>query len=455
VLTVGGPAAAAFADPTAPGTVAAPAASVPFAFADFTWLNGTARTKDSPLDTKAFTGEFRADTSYIFDFAHPKDHTLSGTSESGRTDEFQVQQLGIGGDFHYDNVIGRLMTQFGMYSTMTPRNDASPVVGQWSLSDAYRYISEAYGGYHLDVMNGINIEAGIFMSYVGLFSYYNFDNWTYQPSYVSSNTPWFFNGMRIQFFPSDKLKIEPWLINGWQSYGKFNSTPGVGLQVLWRPTGSISVLSNNYGFGTDTLGQPNRTRWHTDDSLEVKYYDQPDRFVSKSAFSLTIDAGCENGGGVVCARGNATRPSQYFLGVMLYNRTWFDHDRYAVTVGGGAITNPGRYLVLVPPINGATAASGAPSYFTYNPGDDFKAIDASVTFDWMPSQFITFRVEYDYRAANVPYFAGSAGLTPPGASNTATGSQQTVGPPGSAVPGWGPDLVKTENRINMAILVKM
>ena len=30
------------------------------------------------------------------------------------------------------------------------------------------------------------------MSYIGLFSYYNFDNWTYQPSYVSSNTPWFF-----------------------------------------------------------------------------------------------------------------------------------------------------------------------------------------------------------------------------------------------------------------------
>src|SRR5258708_5141721 len=148
LLAVCGPAAAAFADaaaPAAPTPPEAPPAAVPFAFADFTWLNGNSRTKDSPLQTKAFTGEFRADTSYIFDFAHPKDHTLGGTSESGRTDEFQVQQLGIGGDFHYDNMIGRLMTQFGMYSTMTPRNDASPVVGQWGLADAYRYISEAYG----------------------------------------------------------------------------------------------------------------------------------------------------------------------------------------------------------------------------------------------------------------------------------------------------------------------
>jgi len=52
------------------------------------------------------------------------------------------------------------------------------------------------------------------MSYVGLFSDYNFDNWVYQPSYVSSNTPWFFKDLRVQIFPSDKLKSEPWLING-------------------------------------------------------------------------------------------------------------------------------------------------------------------------------------------------------------------------------------------------
>jgi hypothetical protein len=42
--------------------------------------------------------------------------------------------------------------------------------GQWQLDTAYRYISEAYGGYHFDTMNGINVQAGIFMSYVGLWS---------------------------------------------------------------------------------------------------------------------------------------------------------------------------------------------------------------------------------------------------------------------------------------------
>jgi hypothetical protein len=82
--------------------------------------------------------------------------------------EFQLTQLGVGGDLNYKNVQARLMTQFGMYSSTTPRNDASPARGQWTLDNSYRYISEAYAGYHIDKWNGINIQAGIFMSYVGL-----------------------------------------------------------------------------------------------------------------------------------------------------------------------------------------------------------------------------------------------------------------------------------------------
>jgi hypothetical protein len=415
----------------------------PFAFADFTWITGNSRQKFSVLDTKAFTGEFRADINYVNQFNHPKDHTIVGSTEVGREGEIQLQQLGIGGDFHYENARGRLMTQFGMYSTMTPRNDASPARGQWDLSNAYRYISEGYGGYHWNKLNGINLDGGIFLSYIGLYSYYNFDNWSYQPSYVSSNTPWFFTGLRLQIYTSDRLKIEPWLINGWQSYGMFNHVPGVGAQVQWRPNGSLMLISNNY-YGKDLLGIPDRWRLHTDNSIEAKYHEDSTRFYSKGAFSVTADLGCESGGGVSCHGGSTATPSQNFLGIMVYNRSWFAKDLYGVTLGGGGIINPGRYLVLLPPINGATAFSGTP-YFTQNPGDKFKAWDVSATFDYMPDQFTTFRFEWNHRAANVPYFAGSGGVTPPG-GNTGTA--------GSVVPGWSPDLVKTETRLNLAMLVK-
>lgn len=429
----------------------------PFAFADFTWLNGNPRTKESPMDTKFFTPEIRADVDYIYDFNHPADDTIGGSSEVFRSQEFQVTQLGVGGDFHYDNVQARVMTQFGMYSATTPRNDASPARGNWELDTAYRYVSEAYGGYHFNVLHGINVQAGIFMSYVGLFSYYNFDNWAYQPSYVSSNTPWFFNGMRVQIFPTEHLKIEPWLINGWQSYGRFNNRPGVGMQILWRPNGWLSILGNQYMLGEDTLGTPGRVRYHTDDSIQVKYYDRPDDLLDKMAFSLTGDAGCEHGGGVSCYTDSAKGPKQSFLGYMLYNRWWFHRDLFGFTLGGGKINNPGRYLVLLPPINGATAISGTP-YFTENPGQPFKAWDASATFDYMPSQYITFRWEYDHRAANVPYFTGAGGITPPGGDSGAPGSFVCLSGfsfcNGSPTNTWYPDLRRDENRLDLALLVK-
>lgn len=443
------PTAAALLDQSAPAQEKA-APAEPFAFADWTWLNGNPRTKEAAFDSTFFTPEIRADVEYTYDFNHPADDTIGGSSEVFRSNEVGITQLGVGGDFHYDHVHARLMTQFGMYSETTPRNDASYSRGQWNLADAYRYLSEAYGGYHWDVLHGVNIDAGIFMSYVGLFSYYNFDNWAYQPSYVSSNTPWFFTGMRVQVFPTAKLKIEPWIINGWQSYARFNGRLGLGGQILYRPTGWLSITSNNYGLGADALGIPNRTRMHTDNSIEVKYYDHPEGFLDKMAFTLTGDAGCESGGGVNCttnkknSEGQIVDYKQSFLGYMIYNRWWFDKDRHAFTLGGGKINNPGRYLVLLPPIDGATATTGTP-YFTESPGDPFKAWDISGTYDYMPSQYITFRWEINHRHANVPYWTGPGGITPPGGNN---------GDPGVTIPDWAPDLRKTEDRATMAILVK-
>jgi hypothetical protein len=478
-----------------PATKGAPAPanaqpSEPFAYADWTWLNGNPRNKDVVWDSKFFTPEVRMDVNYISSFNHPQDDTLGGSTETFRSNEVQIEQISFGGNFHWDNVQARILTMGGLFGVTTPRNDASVGRGQWDLRGAYKYFSEANAGYHFNVNHGLNFDAGIFVSYIGLFSYYNFDNWAYQPSYVSSNTPWFFNGVRIQWFPTEKLKIEPWIINGWQSYGRLGSKPGLGGQILYRPTAWLSLVFNNYGMGEDTLGNGNgqfsRSRIHTDDSIEVKYYDKPENFLDKMAFSLTGDLGCEYGGkgtsigaqgqvifnNVNCHHNTATSHKQTFAGWMLYNRFWFKKDKYGLTVGGGAMDNPGRYLTLLPPINGADAVTGSP-YFTQNPGDPFKAWDGSLTFDWMPQQYITFRTEYGYRHANVPYWSGRGGITPgvnanpsvipgPTAGSVVPGTAFVAGPFLSPTPGFTcvagtgfcPDLRKDEPSLRFAVMVK-
>ena len=450
---------------SAPDPAPANDKDTPFAYGDQSWFNGSPR--NSPLvDTKFFTGEVRFDTHFMEDFNQPIDHTMGGATESFRSGEFQVEQISFGGDFHYDNVRGRVLTMFGLFATTTPRNDGSAGVGQWDVRNAYKYVSEAWGGYHFNVGHGLNVDAGIFVSYIGLFSYYNFDNWTYQPSFVSSNTPWFFNGLRIQYFPTQKLKIEPWIINGWQSYNKFNGHRGLGGQILWIPTDAIRIVFNNYGNGTDTLGNPGRSRLHTDDSIEVRYFNKPMATgIDKMAFTFTGDLGCEYGGGVTC-HGGSGGPKQAFLGWMAYDRTWWGHDKYAFTVGGGQMNNPGRYLTLLPPINGADAISGSP-YFTANPGDKSHMWDASANFQWMPKQYITWWMEAVYRHSDVPYWTGRGGITPPG-GNTGSPNQYVCGAGGSAGTSdlatayancgsagvWFPDLRKGQATLSIGVMVK-
>jgi hypothetical protein len=443
----------------------------PFAFGDFTWLNGTPRNKDTVLDTKFFTPEVRFDTHYMEDFNQPKDHTIVGATESFRSGEVQIEQISVGGDFHWDNVRGRILFMGGLFATTTPRNDASFGTGQWDVRGAYKYTSEAYGGYHFNVNHGLNVDAGIFVSYIGLFSYYNYDNWTYQPSYVSSNTPWFFNGVRVQWFPTNKLKIEPWFINGWQSYEKYNGHPGLGGQLLWEPKEWFKLVANQYGYGQDNLGLPHTERIHTDDSIEIRMYNNPKSTgISKIAMSLTADAGAQYGGGL-CGTCAPSQGKSSFVGWMLYNRYWWDKDKFAVTLGGGEMSNWGRYLTLLPPINGADAVTGSP-YFPEVPGSRAHMWDSTVTLNYMPKEYITWWMEVGYRHSDVPYFAGRGGVTPPGfpvggsngspaqyacMSGSASGATDlptaTVNC-ASAGGVWFPDLRRSESKLSMGVMVK-
>jgi hypothetical protein len=456
----------------------------PFAVGYLGWMNGTPRSNAPVFDTRFFTPEIRFDVNYLQDFNHPVDHTIVGSTEEFRSGEFQVEQVSFGGDFHWYGVKARFLSMMGLYAVTTPRNDASLGVGQWDLQGAYKYLSEANAGYHWDVNHGLNVDAGIFLSYIGLFSYYNFDNWTYQPSFVSSNTPWFFNGLRVQWFPTQTLKIEPWLINGWQSYAKYNSHPGFGGQILWIPNDSLKLVFNTYSIGQDNLasgsgypangGNPNAsigmanpggtyvnyanvTRVHEDDSVLWKYFESPDSAISRMALSFTVDLGCEYGGGVHCS--HAPNKANFF-GAMLYNRMWFDHNLYAVTLGGGFMNNPGRYLALVPPINGATAQTGTP-YFTENPGQKLYQWDAQLNFQYMPKEWITWWTEVTFRHSDVPYWAGPGGVTPPLGNTGAPASfvcnsGAAIGADNCANEGgvWYPDLRTREVIWGAGILVK-
>jgi hypothetical protein len=101
----------------------------------------------------------------------------------------------------------------------------------------------------------------------------------------------------------------------------------------------------------------------------------------------------------------------------------------------------------------------------------------SVTYDYMPRKWLTFRWEYDYRHASVPYWSGHGGITPPGSggvpytnngypqffacNNGNSSMQETLlaaqGPSGCGGQGstvWFPDLRRDESLVDIDIMVK-
>ena len=379
--------------PPSPPAAAAPTASEPFAWGDFTWMNGASRQTEHVLDNQYFTPQFDVDLNYTYSFNRPIDHTIVGSTATFRHNELELAFLGIGGDAHIGPVRGRVFFQFGERAVGVPRNDVTINHGQYDLGTAMRYLSEAYAGYHWNKYHGINLDVGLFFSYVGLFSYTQYENWGYQASFTSDNTPWFFNGARLQIFPTDRLKVELWLINGWQTYGKFNELPGVGYQIRFAPREWLNTVFNGY-VGTDTQDHPGRVRFHSDNSLLLRYYNHPrSKGVSRGAIAVTFDIGFEQGDGVGAFYGqskssnsapdlnctNANPCQQDFVSGMAYNNLWFYRNTFSWYVGGGFIHNPGRYLVLVP-------AGVAAQTFDTNPGTTFDGWDLSTKHQLLPDR---------------------------------------------------------------------
>lgn len=403
----------------------------PFAFGDFTWLNGNNRQAGNLLSGKYITYSIILDAYYNYSFNAPKDNTINTTSIIGRHNEITMNLASFGVDVNYKNVIARLYLQTGSMLSVIQETDPTVNRGRNLRSTDLKFIREAVIGYKWNKMYGIIFEAGIFMSYIGLESYVSQENWSYQRSFVCDFTPFYFTGARMQIYPRRDLKIEPWVMNGWYSYGKFNQGFGTGMAIYYRPKEWLATVANFY-YGTDTRNNPGRTRFHHDNTVMLRYYNNKDsKGISKAAFSLNSHYGFEDGGiDPVTGTNSPSRNDTYFAGTSFANRIWFANNKIGLTTRAGYLTNPGRYLPVSP----------SPVGFT-DGGTTFEAWEYTGTIDYMPNDYFTFRLEFLNRNSSVPYFAGPNGTTSP------DGWQGTPGT-------FTPDLVPSENRFIVAMNVR-
>lgn len=415
---------------------------VSFKGMDLTWINGQNRQTDFPLVFKdksgetILTGVVYLDGHFNYNFAHPKDNTQTISAVTPRSNEFSLALVSIGIESNYKNTIGRLWLQTGSMLNIIQETDGSVNRGRNTSNGNLKFIREAAAGYHFDVNYGLNVEMGIFMSYIGLESYLTQENWSYQRSMVCDFTPFYFQGARVQYFPTKNFKTELWLLNGWQSYNSWSKGPGVGNSNYFRPNENLQLVANFY-YGKDsksgTTELSDVKRFHHDNSIVYRYFNSSNstkRGLSQAAFSMNNHYGFQQGDGV-----KAT--DNFMTGTSLVNRLWFNNNKIGLTTRFDYVTNPGGYLSFTPAQSGSIPNDYE---IAISNGKDLKMKQLSATFDFMPSDFVTFRLEYTYRNANIPYFVGSGGTT------SQTGFSNDI-----LDPNWRADLKKSENRIIIAV----
>lgn len=428
---------------------------IPFENMDLTWVNGQNRQKNFPLTLKdsdgetILTGVAYLDTYYNYNFNSPADNTHTISSSIGRHNEFTLNLASIGIETNYKNIVGRLWMQFGQMGSIVNDLDGSVYRGRNTSINNLKYIREAAAGYHFDKWHGINVEMGIFMSYIGLESYVTQENWSYQRSMLCDFTPFYFSGARVQAHLTKNLRTELWLLNGWQSYNSFSDSPGIGSSTYYRPSENLQLVANFY-LGRDTqnpdtdANQSQRVRFHHDNSIVARYFKRPEsKGISQAAFSLNSHYGFQSNN----EEGDIVKASENFMiGTSFANRIWFNKNKLALTLRGDYMTNQSvvngvnvaPYLAFTPATTG-----GVPNNYdtALADGEKLRIFQFTSTFDIMPNDYVTFRFEYGYRNSSIPYFAGQGGTT--------SESGWTNGPTGTLP--WAAELKKNEHRFTVAV----
>jgi putative OmpL-like beta-barrel porin-2 len=407
----------------------------PFADKDFSWLNGSNRQPESLLHVGPTILSLYVDVFYAYQFNHPIDHTIFPTTVAPRFNEIGLNLASVGIELPPNAIdssgggpIGQFSLQYGDFVQAVSGQDTTVKRGFFLANEALQAVRTASAGWHFHVLHGVNLEFGVFPSYMGMESYLPQENWNYTHPFVSDFTPYYFYGGRAQMYLTASVKLELWVVNGWQTYGQWQEAKSGGYLLNWRPTERL-VFANIIYIGQTEPTDPGAIRYYTDNFAQFQYFKNPKGFFTSSALCVVADGGYQS---------RTTAPSGGMTGYSLTHRTEFG-DGWAVTLRGDLYYDPTRAVTTHLPIGSPYTIPDATSPFL---GDGF-----TTTLDYLPSPWLLTRLEYSHRVANVPFFSGPRGITGNGPDGTVNTSHDA--------PLFTPDLVKSDDRIVANVTLRL
>ncbi|CAN5521810.1 hypothetical protein BH09MYX1_BH09MYX1_15280 [soil metagenome] len=411
------------ADPTpAPAEKPLDVREPPWGFGDFSWLNGHNRQPTSLLAVGPVTPSVYVDAYYGYQFQHPVDHVIFASTAGARHNEISINMAAIGLDVTgLDGPFGRVILQYASNVETVNAQDASTSRGYFLTARAFQYLQQASVGWHFHALHGINLEVGILPSHIGMETLLTQENWNYTRPFLSDFTPYYLMAGRIEIYPTDRLFLQGWVANGWQTYGKWHEAMALGYLVNWRPNDRISLTTAGYG-GTDDRTDASAVRIYTDTYAQFRYFKSDTGALRSGAFSVVADIGGETDTGA--------------LGMGAALATRLDWARgFGTTLRADTYWDKNQTFITRLPL-------GSP-YTLPDQDKPFFALGLTATLDYSPSPWILFRAEYVHRAATTHYFSGSGGITGPN------------GVPATDPATFAPDLRKGDDRVIVAATLRL
>jgi hypothetical protein len=388
----------------------------PYANGDWSWLNGTNRQPSSLLKWGPLTGTVLVDAYYALQFSRPRDHTIFQTTTAPRNNEIAINLVTLGVEVaDLGGPIGRLYLQAGSNQETLWGQDASTQRGYFLTLRTFAPVQQAAAGWHFHALHGVNVEAGIFPSYFALESYFPQENWNYLHPFVSDFTPYYFAGVRNQWYFTQDTKLELWLVNGWQTFGQWHESRAGGYQLNVRPSERLSINHSTY-VGKDQAADPDAVRFYSDNFVQWQWL--KNEGVKSSAVAVVGDIGYER---------RSTSPSGPMAGASISDRVELD-DHWAACLRADIFYDKTQALVTQLPLG---------SVYQLPDHGAFLGGGLTATIDFSPSAWLLLRAEYAHRWTSIPYLSGPGGITGPGGVMPANAA---------AAASFVPDLRKMDDR---------
>ncbi len=306
------------------------------------------------------------DTYYGFDFNQPASDRQF-TTQAVRHNEFSVNLAYVEAKLEQEKVHGRLALQVGssVYSNYSAERRYG-VLGGPQLADVSRHIQEAYAGYLL--APGLWLDAGIFLSHIGVESFLSKDNWNYTRSLAADYSPYYQAGIRMNYQVSGSLLLGLHLLNGWQNTIETNGDKAVGMQIAYTPSETFSLTYNNF------IGR----------EAEFRFFNN---FIAKAKLSSDWSIAFSSDVGIQKKPAGGT--SAWFVETLL--------AQYRLT-GTWAIGGRAEYFHDKDQVIVATATANG-----------FQTFGGSLNLDWQPESAFLFRNEIRSLFSKDAVFSGKSG----------------------------------------------